>query len=223
MQALRSVVLIVALFLLAAAPACSDDVQFTGTPCETYLDCSDGQFCNGEELCLANECVTVPPVTCNDGIDCTVDECNEVTDRCEFRAPDADEDGVGDASCLDERGEPLGTDCDDDDPTVYAGNVEVCDADDVDEDCDPNTFGSSDDDGDGLVSVGCCNRTADGLKCGTDCNDTNAAIVHGSQVCVAFEDQAVDICQVDGSYLKSVCPQQRRCLRQPNGTGVCVP
>ena len=223
MQAFQPDVLFVVIVALVAAPACSDDAQSTGTPCEDNLQCSDGLFCNGEELCVANVCVTVSAVTCDDGIDCTVDECNEVTDRCESRAPDADEDGVGDASCLDGFGRSLGADCDDDDPTVYAGNLEVCDADDVDEDCNPNTFGSSDDDGDGLVSVGCCNRTDDGLKCGTDCNDMNAAIVHGSQVCVPFEDQAVDICQIDGSYLKSICPQQGRCITQPNGTGVCIP
>lgn len=50
-----------------------------------------------------------------------------------------------------------GADCDDEDPRRYPGNVEVCDADGFDEDCDYTTVGFLDRDGDGHNSAQCFN------------------------------------------------------------------
>jgi len=63
-----------------------------------------------------------------------------------------------------------GDDCDDHDANRYPGNLEVCDS--HDEDCNPNTFGTLDGDGDGYISAMCCNGTV----CGNDCNDMNPSV-----------------------------------------------
>jgi len=80
--------------------------------------------------------------------------------------PDADGDGADSIECG-------GDDCDDNDARRYPGAVEVCDADQLDEDCNPATGGDKDTDGDGFVDELCCN---DGGTCGTDCDDDNASI-----------------------------------------------
>lgn len=57
--------------------------------CASDAECSDGQFCNGEELCDAGTCVAGTAPSCDDGIDCTIDACNETTDGCEAAPNDA--------------------------------------------------------------------------------------------------------------------------------------
>ncbi len=43
--------------------------------------CQDGLFCNGEEICNANQgCIAGTAVATNDGIDCTLDGCTEGSD-----------------------------------------------------------------------------------------------------------------------------------------------
>jgi hypothetical protein len=74
-----------------------------------------------------------------------------------------------------------GDDCDDNDAKRYPGAVEVCDALDRDEDCNPSTFGVRDADGDGHPDARCCNVQSNGRRvCGTDCNDAQPGI-HRSQ------------------------------------------
>ncbi len=191
--------------------------------CEDSSECDDGLFCNGPEFCISGQCVILAaPVLCDDGIACTLDTCSEVRDRCEFIARDADEDGVGDASCLDLDGEPLGRDCDDADPDRFPGNREVCDEAGFDEDCDATTFGSVDADGDGLFAAECCNSVDGEFFCGTDCDDTNPAIVPGAQVCLADNIPGVLVCGSDGTYERVSClGTNERCVEQPNGLGVC--
>jgi hypothetical protein len=55
--------------------------------CEGDADCDDGVFCNGFEICAASECTGGTPPACGDGIDCTLDVCDEVADAC-VRLPD---------------------------------------------------------------------------------------------------------------------------------------
>jgi hypothetical protein len=57
--------------------------------CETHDDCNDGNYCNGAEQCINNECkdssnfASITPIDCNDNNECTVDTCDE-----EFCEPD---------------------------------------------------------------------------------------------------------------------------------------
>jgi hypothetical protein len=52
--------------------------------CTVDGDCNDGFFCNGSETCdtATGTCQPGTPVDCDDGVDCTVDTCNEVNDEC---------------------------------------------------------------------------------------------------------------------------------------------
>jgi cysteine-rich repeat protein len=58
---------------------CSALCQFepAGSPCP------DGAFCNGDETCNGAGTCEAVPVDCSDGVDCTVDWCNEATDSCD--------------------------------------------------------------------------------------------------------------------------------------------
>ena len=95
---------------------------------------------------------------------------------------DHDEDGQDSIACG-------GADCDDDDPDVFSGAVEVCSASDLasvtrDENCDPSDRGvqrvgslvSIDADGDGYASAVCCNADGETMLCGDDCNDNDAGV-----------------------------------------------
>ena len=74
--------------------ACNDGVACTTDTCDETSDscaytavdalCTDGQFCNGAEICNPTAgCELGTPVVCNDDIACTTDSCNESTDQCE--------------------------------------------------------------------------------------------------------------------------------------------
>ena len=101
--------------------------------------------------------------------------------NCELQG-DADGDGAYSVACG-------GDDCDDNDPRRYPGNTEVGDSDDVDEDCNPDTFGEIDRDGDGYYSAWNCNSDGVGLNCGTDCDDEKASTYPGApEVCNYIDD-----------------------------------
>ncbi len=156
-----------------------------GRACTDDTECTDGLFCTGEETCTDGRCAAGTPPTCSDGIECTIDRCDEVAQACRSDAPDLDGDGAGDAACLDSEGTPIGTDCDDADDNRFVGNRELCDEMNHDEDCDPTTFGEVDADGDGFFASRCCN----GTSCGDDCDDTREGVRPGaSEVCNGLDD-----------------------------------
>ena len=186
---------LLALLLGALAIGCQpgldpgDSALHDGGPdapaCITSAQCDDGQFCNGVEQCVSGACAPGTAMRCDDGIACTIDACSDDLGRCRFRVPDADGDGSGDIACVDNMGHALGDDCDDHDPLRYPHNVELCDTAHVDEDCDPTTVGTTDNDDDGFISSLCC----DGTTCGNDCDDTRAAVhVGATEVCNGLDD-----------------------------------
>jgi hypothetical protein len=49
--------------------------------------CPDATFCNGDEVCQTGTCAPAGGRDCADVIDCTVDTCDEASDRCVHTAP----------------------------------------------------------------------------------------------------------------------------------------
>jgi len=169
--------------------------------CEADSECDDGVYCNGTEFCNDNRvCERGPRVDCDDDIACTVDRCMESARECRSVPSDTDGDGHPDAQCMDGQGQPLGDDCDDNDPMRFPGNVETCDPGHRDEDCDDSTFGGRDQDGDGHEDIACCNHVdgmpAADLACGDDCDDLKFTVnPEASEVCDRFDndcDETVD-------------------------------
>ena len=192
--------------------------------CASDAVCDDGAFCNGLERCLpgspgADLAGCVPGASpCLAG-----ERCDEGGDACLASCaitPDADGDGVDAIACG-------GIDCDDTRADVFPGNDEVCDDANLDEDCDPATFGREDRDGDGFVSARCCNAGPDGLRCGADCSDERRDVRPGFiEVCdevdndcdgstdegvtvEAFVDADGDLRGAEGSVAVQVCAGRR--------------
>lgn len=122
--------------------------------CFTNSDCSDGVFCNGEEVCRKDgrfsrtnspagngTCVPGTP-PCENGL------CFEREKSCKKPCEDKDGDGYKAIHCG-------GDDCDDNNPNRSPGNTEICDSNGIDEDCDASTVGDLDEDGDGYISMKC--------------------------------------------------------------------
>jgi len=82
-----------------------------------------------------------------------------------------------------------GDDCDDTNASRHPGAAEVCDAANVDEDCNPSTFGTRDTDGDGYTDAQCCNLVNGQQRCGTDCDDRRGHVhPHQAEVCNGLDD-----------------------------------
>jgi len=113
------------------APDCSDGIDCTIDSCNEDADecehsaddskCDDGLWCNGAETCdPAKGCQPGTAPDCSDGIDCTIDSCNEDADECEHSADDSKCDD--DDACTIDTCDPLtgctyeDVDCDDGDP-----------------------------------------------------------------------------------------------------------
>jgi len=120
--------------------------------CTADANCDDGLFCNGPEVCAADD-----PRADVDGCAPGNDPCltGQRGDEAEALCRSvcsviADADGHGQDAIV-----CGGDDCDDTSAQRYPGNLEVCDELDRDEDCDPTIFGDKDDDWDGFVDVAC--------------------------------------------------------------------
>ena len=140
--------------------------------CTSDQDCADGVFCNGEEQCAPAD-TEANDLGCIEGPLACEGVCDEEADTCLVSCADADGDGEGDVACG-------GRDCDDNDPRRFVGNTEICDAENIDEDCDPRTVGFRDADMDGVNDSLCCN----GETCGDDCDDMSPGVHHTApEVC----------------------------------------
>ena len=75
----------------AGSPPPDGGVRDGGAPdgCSAAAECDDGLFCNGVERCLEGVCLPAEMVpSCDDGIECTVDGCDEGASRCTNVASD---------------------------------------------------------------------------------------------------------------------------------------
>ena len=173
--------------------ACGDDAPMGGddggVTCLAHAECDDGMFCNGTETCQPGAMGADPFGCLPAAPPCAVDMiCDEATSTCApscgVAGGDADGDGHVAIGCG-------GADCDDADPNRFPGNVEVCDEDGHDEDCDPRTTGDRDRDGDGAIDAACCNVDPEGGAdfCGSDCNDLRRDARPGlPEVCDGFDN-----------------------------------
>ncbi len=64
-------------------------IEDTGcVDCIEDNDCNNDDFCDGVETCLDGSCQDGTAVSCDDGVGCTDDTCNETTDSCDIIAND---------------------------------------------------------------------------------------------------------------------------------------
>lgn len=175
---------------LSDATSPEPDVLPPGTPCDSDEDCEDDLYCNGQEKCEpasgggAKVCKPGLPLDCP-----REHPCMEEQRACDCRNPDFDNDGDGAEICAGNQTQLLTLvyykDCDDGDRARCSRNKEQCDARDVDEDCNAETFGERDQDGDGYKDATCRNWDKQGKpRGGDDCNDHDPA----------FHPRALEIC-----------------------------
>lgn len=85
------------------------------TGCTTNEDCSDGNFCNGAERCIAmaggGDCFMGDPADCNDGNACTIDSCDPGVNGCVYETAEGCDAGAV--------GVDAGTPCDAFDPSMH--------------------------------------------------------------------------------------------------------
>lgn len=117
---------------IAGTNPCDDDIECTSDSCDEdsrscvfepdNAPCSDGDLCNGLELCvLGLGCRPGIRTACTDGDPCTVGSCDPEL-GCVFEPRDLDGDGFPDERCG-------GTDCLDDPEIgagVFPGQPEIC-------------------------------------------------------------------------------------------------
>ncbi|MBO6935304.1 MAG: hypothetical protein JJ863_10015 [Deltaproteobacteria bacterium] len=161
-------------FVLGCDSGGGDTGDAAPATCTSDVECSDGIFCNGVERCAPSSgdadslgCVLgadpcLPAQMCDEG----AQTCRTV---CAVTA-DADGDGSLAVECG-------GADCDDSNADRFPGATEVCDDEGVDEDCNPLTIGTRDEDADGFIDAACCNVVPGAATtCGTDCDDATASV-----------------------------------------------
>lgn len=134
---------------------CDSDIQCIpgGVFCaERTRLCKPGTSGADEAGCVR---LPAPQPACGPGF-----ACNEAGRRCvSTKICDADRDGSDSIECG-------GNDCDDNDPSRRPGRTEVCDVAGHDEDCNAETVGTRDSDGDGHTDAACWNdgRQFDGRR-----------------------------------------------------------
>jgi hypothetical protein len=167
------------------------DILVQGLPRAEQLSVNeDGSWCGEVSVPAVAALVEVVAVAWANGVPAASDQL--------FVTSNLDEDGDGVTVC--------GGDCDDEDPAVAPGLLEICDG--LDNDCDPETSEEADNDGDGAsVCDGDCDDSEErvspiGIE---DCddgldNDCDGAIDDEDSACGGQRDEVVgdNCCDSDG-------------------------
>jgi len=174
-----------------------DDVEIwglgaVGPQCYTNEDCDDGNYCNGDEVCVDDLCQAGTPVDCADAVDCTDDSCNEILDLCDNAA--------NDGYCAD---------------ALFCNGDESCD---VDLDCqpgsDPCNGGACDEDHDlclGCDGDGTCEAGEDCESCPTDCISGSGGGFCGDGICQPSMGEDCLSCASDCNGKQTGKPAGRFC------------
>ena len=189
---------------VGSAPDCNDEIDCTADSCneaEGRCDnlpndalCTDGAWCNGDEYCSATEgCRPGTAPNCNDGIDCTVDGCNEYSDSCtnspNHSACNDQQWCNGTETCDAQNGCLIGTapDCAD----GVTCTIDVCN--EQTDSCSNVADDAACDDGAWCNGQETCHPTADCLAGVPPCPSDNAWC-NGTEGC----DEGADICTTTG-------------------------
>jgi hypothetical protein len=193
-----------------------DEDQFDSIEC-------GGIDCNDDDPLISPD---APEICDAAGVD---EDCDPLT----IGGEDRDGDGFISADCFNvlvDGGENRGQDCDDSNPAAGPLQVEACNG--IDDDCDGDIdegllaplYEDADNDGFGIgpSTLACAPAAGRSLVAG-DCDDTRASI-HPDAIRCMEGGQGIEymICLEDGTWQTAICPDQGRCVPQPNGTGVCI-
>ena len=229
-----------------------DEASDTCPGCVVDADCNDGAFCNGSETCVGGTCVGGTPVDCNDGVGCTADSCNEVTDSCDNVPDDAVcdnglfcdgaetcdtvndclagtpvgcNDGVG---CTADSCNEVSDSCDnvpDDaacDNGLFCDGIETCDAvNDCQAGTDPCPGAGCDEVADVCTacnSDGVCDSGEDCNSCPNDCISGGGAGFCGDGVCAPALGEGCLTCATDCNGKQNGKPANQFCCGDGQGT-----
>ena len=226
--------------------ACTENDICAAGECEGTLKvCDDGEYCNGVESCNAvtGACEDGEAPVVDDGVDCTMDECDEDTDKVVHVPNDAQcDDGntctsnVCDQTLGCQVSDRDGEDCEDGslctvddtcDGDTCVGVDVVCDDGEFCnglEPCDPDT---------GDCADGTSPELDDGIDCTVDeCDEENDAITHIGDDTFCDDDNSctVDTCDLEQGCLFDTlddgesCDDENECTEDDVcGGGVCLP
>ncbi len=204
--------------------SCDED----GDVCVNQADdgaCDNGDWCDGVETCDPQaDCQLGVPVDCDDGVDCTVDSCDEDLDECVNRPDDGlcddldpctgEETCDPDLGCL--PGVPIvcddGTDCTVDEcvagACIFTPDHVLCDDTNrcTADTCDP---------------VGGCEYVV--LPDDASCSDDN--VCNGAEVCRGGMCRAGDplFCADDNPCTRNYCLPAAGCMIEPEPAGTPCP
>jgi hypothetical protein len=200
-----------------ATPTCDDGIGCTidscnpGTDsCENLADdtrCDNGLYCDGIESCdAALDCQAGTAVICDDGVNCTVDSCDESTDGCEIAADDGRcDDGLfcnGPELCVAGQGCTIGIDpCP---GQLCAEDADSCAACLDDGDCD---------DGDACTSD-TCGATNSCQYAAVECGDGDACTIDSCDAATGCANEHID-CNDGDACTTDTCDSAAGCANAP--------